>query len=201
MNQLTQFTGIATVTEFNGKPILISAGDIETLKGYLGVQRESGDPEICHVCIAVGPPAEISIPSMSGFIAAKKFADMLGTRVIGNEISPEDASEAKRLGLVVVFGYSDDCTEFRGSIYDEHGLGKITFTSKGVFFDCDELEEMEGQVHDGKIASLPNLNWINATYGIAGHRYASDIPHSTFNVMEGADVFCTGIVFSISDLK
>ena len=58
MNQLTQFTGIATVTEFNGKPILISAGDLDTLKAYLGVQNETGHPDICHVCIAVGPRAE-----------------------------------------------------------------------------------------------------------------------------------------------
>lgn len=58
MNKLTTFTGVATVTEIEGKPILISAGDIGTLKAYLGVQDETGNPEICTVAITVGPRCE-----------------------------------------------------------------------------------------------------------------------------------------------
>lgn len=207
MNQLTQFTGIATVTEFNGKPILISAGDIETLKGYLGVQNEAGDPEICHVCIAVGPRAEINIPSMAGFLAAKKFADMLGTRTIGNEISDEEAAEAKRLGLVVVFGYSDDNTEFKGVINNEFGCyngSEINFTKGGCSIDDERMEELEGLVHDGILKELPTLNTIHAQWcapDLATWSYKTEIPHATFNVMEDDELFCTGIVFSISDLK
>ncbi len=58
MTEPTTFTGIATVTEHNGKPILISAGDIDTLKSYLGQNHKPGHPEICNVSITVGPRAE-----------------------------------------------------------------------------------------------------------------------------------------------
>lgn len=200
MQELTTFTGIATVTEFDGKPILISAGDIQTLKAYLGQQSQPGDPEICNVSITVGPRAEITLPSMAGLLAAKAFADKLGTREVGEEITKEEEAEAKAAGLVIVFGGSDDLAEFRGAIYDEAGIGKINFTAKGKFFSEERIEELEGLLHDGEIESLPALNWINATHGMAGHRYTTDIPHAKFVVMEDGEQYSEGIVFHTSDL-
>ena len=201
MKELTTFTGIATVTEFDGKPILISAGDIDTLKAYLGQQEQPGDPEVCNVSITVGPRAEITLPSMAGLIAAQKFASKLGIRQIGRELTREESEEAKSLGLVVVFGSSDDLAEFRGAIYDESGLGDIYFTAKGKFFDEDRIEELEGMLRDGEIASLPPINRINAFYGEIGHQYFTEIPHARFTVMEDGEQFSEGIVFHISDLN
>ena len=59
MQKPTIFTGVATLTEHEGNSIIISAGSLEALKGYLGESRAEGDPEICQVSITVGPRAEI----------------------------------------------------------------------------------------------------------------------------------------------
>ena len=37
----------------------------------------------------------------------KKFAEMLNNRIEGNELTEEEEINAKELGFVVVFGYSD----------------------------------------------------------------------------------------------
>lgn len=54
----TTFTGVGVLTSHNEKPIIITAGDLETIKGYLGEQQAEGDPEICQVSVTVGPRAE-----------------------------------------------------------------------------------------------------------------------------------------------
>ena len=136
-----------------------------------------------------------------GLLAAKAFAEKLGTREIGEEITQVEEAEAKAAGLVVVFGGSDDLAEFRGAIRDESGIGKIQFTAKGKFFDEDRIEELEGMLHDGEISALPVLNWINATFGMAGHRYTTEIPCARFAIMEDDEQFSEGLVFHISGLK
>lgn len=50
-----------------------------------------------------------------------KWAEKLDGRRYGNELSRDEEKELKDLGLVVVFGESDDLTEFRGAINDEVG--------------------------------------------------------------------------------
>lgn len=69
-----------------------------------------------------------------------EFAKMLDGREIGCEITPEEERQAKELGYVVVFGYSDDNAEFRGAIDDEVGCydgGEIFIDKEGIFGDCD----------------------------------------------------------------
>lgn len=46
---------------------------------------------------------------------------LLHGRKYGSEITPAEEAEAKAAGLLVVFGASDDLTEFRGAIHDEAG--------------------------------------------------------------------------------
>ena len=49
----------------------------------------------------------------------KEFANKLNGRTYLNEITKEEEKIAKELGYVIVFGYSDDNTEFKGAIDDE----------------------------------------------------------------------------------
>ena len=51
----------------------------------------------------------------------REFANRLSGREYMSEISAEEEREAREKGLVIVFGYSDDCIEFRGAIDDELG--------------------------------------------------------------------------------
>ena len=49
----------------------------------------------------------------------KEIAKRLNGNEYGEEISMQDESFAKKYGIVIVFGYSDDNMEFRGAINDE----------------------------------------------------------------------------------
>lgn len=138
---------------------------------------------------------------------AKDLAEILN----GSEITDNIEQQAKDAGLVVVFGYSDDNMEFRGALDDEFGCyggGQISFTKEGLTIEEDDMDVLE------KYNAVPPLNVINAIWdelydtGEGDEpccwQYITDIPHETFRVMEGTegkDLFCVGIVFSISDLK
>lgn len=132
----------------------------------------------------------------------KEFAKSLSGREYGNEITKGEEEYARELGLVIVFGYSDDNAEFRGAIYDEVGCcgGMDIFIDKsGIFEECD------CNCRYSKTAK-EKARAIKAIYG--GHyeseytwEYKTDIPHATFDIYEGKDKFCKGIVFDIKELQ
>lgn len=138
-------------------------------------------------------------------ITKEQLAETLNGNKIGNEITEEQEQQAKDAGLVVVFGGSDDLMEFRGALYDEYGCyngGEVKFTKEGKEIDEDDMEVLE------KYNLVPKLNTIEAIwdreYGENDERcsfqYKTDIPHSTFRIMDDEDLYCVGIVFNISDL-
>lgn len=121
----------------------------------------------------------------------KEFADKLdGVGYYG--ISDEMCELAKDLGIVIVFGASDDLMEFRGAIYDE--------------FDCFEggicyLDE------NGSIIELPSgegLNLITAVWCDKDSEwtwsYKTGIPHETFGMIDDGEKYCLGLVFYKKDL-
>ena len=83
--------------------------------------------------------------------------------------------------------------------------GEIKFTKEGKQIDEDDMEVLE------KYSAVPKLNVIEAVYnegydtGEGDERcswqFKTDIPHSTFRIMEDGELFCVGIVFNISDLS
>jgi hypothetical protein len=131
----------------------------------------------------------------------EQLAELLNGREYRYEITDKEAVEASNSGLVVVFGASDDLMEMRGAIYEEFGCyegGDILFTKKGKEV-TDELKEKIEEIEeelDIKI-NVP-VNKITASY--YPWTYETNIPHSTFDVMEDGEVYCKGIVFSITDL-
>lgn len=74
----------------------------------------------------------------------EELAAMLNGREYRNEITREEAAEAKAAGLVVVYGASDDLMEFEGAIRDELGCydGGTAFVDKKGLLD-------RGQIDDG----------------------------------------------------
>lgn len=198
---MTTFHGVGMPTDFQHGPILIIAGDLDTLKKYLGHGPDYA--AATQVAVAVGPHADqnaIQSASLAGRVAARKWAETLDGREIGNEISTEEEKELKAAGLIAVIGGGDDLAEFRGVIHDEAGIGKIYFNKKGRFFAEDRIEELEGLLNDGDIDALPAMNLIVAEFG-SYHSYKTDIPHSTFTINDGGELYCRGIVFHVSDLK
>lgn len=108
-----------------------------------------------------------------------QFAEGLNGRGYGNEITPLEEKRAKELGFVVVYGYSDDNTEFAGAIYDEVGC-----------YDGGRVFEQNGKYIDAV--------WCEGEYSWS---YKTNIPHATFDIYDGPDKYCEGIVFDIREVQ
>lgn len=132
-----------------------------------------------------------------------------GRAEYGSEITPALEAGAKEDGLVVVFGASDDLIEFRGAIHDERGAyegGEFWIVDGKLWegMDCDG-DGGRGCKHaraaDAGAKSLGTK--IMAVWDAEGYSwlYATSIPHATFDILEGEEKYCRGIVFSLGDLK
>lgn len=118
-------------------------------------------------------------------------------------ITKDQIAAAKAAGLVIVFGASDDLMEFEGAIRDEFGCyngGTALVDADGLLPDRESIED------DDKLRAFfqrePLAKKIKAVWDTDGFSwiYETDIPHATFDVWEGEDGYCKGIVFAISDL-
>lgn len=133
----------------------------------------------------------------------EQLAMKLDGREYGKEITKEEAKEAKKHGLVVVYGYSDDNVELEGAIKDEIGAydgTKIKLTRKGILKnECDN----DDCPHFEKILEAGNFVTLEAVWGEEdgpAWTYKFPLPHSKFEIMEDGDVFCEGIVFDLNSL-
>lgn len=131
---------------------------------------------------------------------AKKLAMILTGRKIGNEISDNEERDARKKGLVVVFGASDDLMELRGAICDEvscYDGGEALFVDGDLYQSkCEE----EGCPHEEKIQE--SAQKIEAVWGgDFTWTYQTEIPHETFEIFDGEEKYCRGIVFNIKDIE
>lgn len=133
---------------------------------------------------------------------AKELATLLNGREYRNEITKDEAAQARAAGLVVLFGYSDDNMEFQGAIDDEIGCyegGSVHLTDKGLLkSECDEGDECPYFELATKTAATIEAKWAVENYSWV---YVTDIPHETFEIVEGDEKFCRGIVFALADVK
>lgn len=132
----------------------------------------------------------------------EQLAAQLNGREIGEETTQLDEAQAKKSGLVVVFGYSDDNVEFRGAINDEIGCydgGMLYVTRKGPLEEHRDCECKYCGLQRAKDAAKE----IEAIWGKDDYswQFKTDIPHATFEVKEGDEKFCKGIVFHIDDIE
>lgn len=144
---------------------------------------------------------------MNTTITKEELAAQLNGREYGEEITKYEEQLAKQSGLLVVFGYSDDNIEFRGVFNDESGCGEsstIRFDSKGIIPDWesvrDEIEEGEAQEY---FARKLNLKEIETEWDAEGYSwlYHTREPHAAFDIMEGDQKYCRGIVISMEQSK
>lgn len=145
----------------------------------------------------------------------KEFASKLNNRQYRDEIEKEEEQYAKENNLLVVFGHSDDCVEFRGVIYDEFSEGSsIIFGKKnetvlietdtddldgfenfdGVFKRCKKLEAIE--VRD---CSTEPESYITSEHGMNGWEFKTDLPHEKFEIYDDEDLHGQGLVIDLSD--
>jgi hypothetical protein len=135
-------------------------------------------------------------------VNAKTLAEKLNGRQYRKEMTEQEQEEAKENGLVVVFGSSDDLTEFRGAIYDEvdsfdgatikldhYGLIKPICDNDDCPHEVKKLSEAKNKIM-ANWCELDGYSWS----------YRTTIPHESFDIFEDKDKYCRGIIFSIKDL-
>jgi len=90
-------------------------------------------------------------------------------------------SLCKKEGITIVYGYSDDCAEFRGST-------------------IEELNAWDGNTYISNYGRIILSVWND--FEIEGDEkskysfyYLTDIPHENFEVHEDGKPYCLGIVF------
>lgn len=116
------------------------------------------------------------------------------------DLPKAQAEEAKELGLVVVFGASDDLMEFRGAICDELGAYDGTtayLTPDGLLSNDCESDECPHFEKMKKRAATIDALWCEE--GGISWTFRTRIPHATFVIYEDGEQYCRGIVFALSD--
>ena len=108
-----------------------------------------------------------------------EFAKKLNGRKYRKEITPVEEKEAKELGFIVLFGYSDDNAELRGSIDDEIGCwnGGRVYKNGDLFVDAVWCKD--------------DFSWT----------YETNIPHATFDIYDDDEKYCRGIVFENPEFR
>ena len=132
----------------------------------------------------------------------QEFAKMLSGREYGMEITLEETKLAKEHGLVVVYGYSDDLVAFEGALSEEFGADngvELSFTADRFFEEDDDCADCLFYQREKASAKTIEALWC-APAASSPWTFKTDIPHSTFKIMEDGEVFCVGIVFSMDEV-
>lgn len=119
-------------------------------------------------------------------------------------IAKDQIEAAKAAGLVIVFGASDDLMALEGAISDDFGCydgGTALIDDIGLLPDRESIEdndELQAYFKRKPLARKIEARWCKED----GYSwtYSTDIPHSTFDVLDGEDHYCRGIVFALVDL-
>lgn len=130
----------------------------------------------------------------------KKWAEKLNGREYGYELTTEECEELKASGLVVVFGESDDLTEFRGAINDE--VGSLDGNDIYVRADGAIANNDSGTFDHFVPDNNPDFAFIKACWNRDGYSwsYETDIPHQYFEILDDGEPYCLGIIFAVEDM-
>lgn len=130
----------------------------------------------------------------------KQLAQVLNGRVYGKITTAEESRQARKSGLVVVYGHSDDGVVLTGAIDAEisaYGGKMIRLSRPGRILKKKEVEVLIN--HDVPIRTItahwappdPPASWL----------ITADFPAEPFDIYEDGELFCRGIVFHMDDLK
>lgn len=137
-------------------------------------------------------------------MTAKELAEMLSGREVGEELTWGEEQDVKAVGLVVVYGYSDDNVEFCGAINDEvgaYGEFTIPLTKDGIFkLPMDDCDECSCPYLKSALADARSIKAVWHDEGGPCWTFETDIPHETFTITEDGKPWCIGIIFDVESL-
>lgn len=140
----------------------------------------------------------------------EQLAALLSGREYGQEITDEEAAQAKAAGLIVLFGASDDNVDLRGAIDDQvgaYGGTTVRIARNGALMqdfeslDKDDEDALEAYFK-AKAAGFVEVEaeWCKEEGGPAW-TFKTGLPHATFLIVEDDEAFCRGIVIDMADLR
>lgn len=111
---------------------------------------------------------------------------------------------AKAGRILIVYGASDDLMEFDGVFQDEVGAyegGEAHIDAAGVLDRQQVDDDADDEIAD-YVARMKTARKIEALWGEDGYAFTfrTDIPHTTFEVVEDGEKYCRGIVIDLADL-
>lgn len=114
-------------------------------------------------------------------------------------LTSEITAEAKRHGLVIVYGASDDLMEFHGAIDDE--IGAYNGTTAYIIGSGLLKNDCNDEACPYFLKLQESANTIEACWDQDGYSWTfkTDIPHVTFEITEDGEKYCRGIVFELAD--
>lgn len=132
--------------------------------------------------------------------SAEKLAGFLDGHDAEDLFSDYKILCAKRNGLVIVSGYSDDLIELKGAVRKEADCFR-----GGRFHLLQEKGEWKLEEGQGSCNNI-SANWYDSARTndfdeVIPWTYETDIPHALFSMSFRGDTFCEGFVFDIKDLK
>jgi hypothetical protein len=159
----------------------------------------------------LGEPQLHAVPNRRIEMTKEELAARLNGRQYQEEIREDEELIAKREGLLVIFGASDDLCELRGAINDEVSAwqGADIHISKGgqllATIEKDEAEVLKKYgvlkvVEDAqKAATKVTAQWCKTKD--FSWTLETSAPHATFDIMEDEDGYCRGVVLDLKELQ
>jgi hypothetical protein len=142
----------------------------------------------------------------------EEMAAMLNGRQYMNEILAHESAKARDAGLLVIYGASDDLIELCGAIendseFDAFGGTSFRLASDGriapeVEPDDEDYLEKYGLLEAAR-KRFESAIKIKCESDANGYSWFidTDIPFSPFDILEGAEKYCRGIVIDMRDVK
>lgn len=136
------------------------------------------------------------------------FAQQITMRAYTEEMTDAEKIQARDAGLVVIFGRSDDITVLAGAIdeafYDGKPImlnpqGALSGLNDGDTYEFNNLSDMEACVDQLRYSKPVKAIWHNSPSEYCW-TFETDIPHATFEVIDGEESYCLGIVIDMKDL-
>jgi hypothetical protein len=135
-------------------------------------------------------------------VTAAEWAARLNGREVGSEFRDGEAFGASVDDVLILNVAEGDLVELSG-----------LFTAElWAYTGCEFYLTEHGPIEDGHECDCPYCGYasavgagvkVNAVWSDDGSpcwRFTLDVPHSTFEIMEGGEVFCRGVVVAKSDL-
>lgn len=135
---------------------------------------------------------------------ATAFAAKLNGRQYRDEMTREEEAEAKALGLLVLFGASDDLLEFRGVLRDEAGAWEgadVALWWKGSRLEVlEQRDDADALIAHGwsppQTAYTIRADWAPDDLACSW-RVTPNVPFAAFDIMEDDDLYCRGAVVHV----